>query len=408
MSDVEQQLENLASPPEWQKHLRGLAVLREIGGANFGGPVSQLAGFSEDLACFTIQYPYGDVLSRDGLDLRTRQILTVATLLAHGSAQSQLSFHLNGLLNVGGTREDIIDLLFVSAGLLGFPSSINAVPIVRDILAVREKIESGAEGHAPPAAPDLAPDRVAVLDRFAPEFLEWREQVLGGEIFGAVRLETNLVHLASAAMLAARGKVGASFDGHIVSAQAAGATDQEIIEMVIQLSVYCGFPAALNAASRARNVLEAPERPEAGVTKRVHHTKDDRERFTRGAATLATTSGGSGADVVDSFQDLAPGLGRLIVGHCYGDIFCRRALDPKLRELTAIAALAAQGTVAAEKPLSVHVDSALNLGATKEDIVETLFNVIPYAGYPLVEKALLIALERISLFDAKDPDGIPS
>lgn len=133
MTNIEEQLENLASSEDRQKHLRGLAVLKQIGGENFGGPVSQLARFSEDLARFTIQYPYGDVLSRDGLDLRTRQILTTATLLAHGSAQSQLSFHLNGLLNAGGTPDDVVDLLFISAGLIGFPTAINAVPIVRDI-----------------------------------------------------------------------------------------------------------------------------------------------------------------------------------------------------------------------------------------------------------------------------------
>jgi alkylhydroperoxidase/carboxymuconolactone decarboxylase family protein YurZ len=112
-TDIEQQLENLASPRERETLLRGLAVLKQIGGENFGGPISQLASFSEDLARFTIQYPYGDVLSRDGLDLRTRQILTAATLLAHGSAQSQLSFHLNGLLNAGGTRDDVVGLLFI-------------------------------------------------------------------------------------------------------------------------------------------------------------------------------------------------------------------------------------------------------------------------------------------------------
>lgn len=399
MSNIEEQLENLASPGDRDKHLRGLAVLKQIGGENFGGPVSQLARFSEDLARFTIQYPYGDVLSRDGLDLRTRQILTAATLLAHGSAQSQLSFHLNGLLNAGGTRDDVVDLLFISAGLLGFPTAINAVPIVRDILVDRDESKNATEAQASPAMADIPSDRLAVLDRIAPEFLKWREQVLDEEIFGAVHLEPRLAHLASASMLAARGKVGASFDAHIASALAAGATDSDIVEMVIQLSVYSGFPAALNAAGRARNVLSAPERPQASVRKRVGPTRDDEKRLVRGAATLTATSGGSGADVVDSFKDVAPGLGKLIVAHCYGDIFYRPALNPKVRELGAIAALAAQGTVAAEKPLGVHIDSALNLGATREEIVETLFNIIPYAGYPLIEKALLIAQDRISLFN---------
>ncbi|MBB3916205.1 carboxymuconolactone decarboxylase family protein [Rhizobium fabae] len=401
MSNIEEQLVNLASPEDRQKHLRGLAVLKQIGGENFGGPVSQLARFSEDLARFTIQYPYGDVLSRDGLDLRTRQILTTATLLAHGSAQSQLSFHLNGLLNAGGTPDDVVDLLFISAGLIGFPTAINAVPIVRDILADRGETNNATEAQASPAIPDISSDRLAVLDRVAPEFLKWREQVLDEEIFCAVHLEPRLAHLASAAMLGARGKVGASFDAHIASALATGATHSDIVEMVIQLSVYSGFPAALNAAGRANNVLAASERPQANTQKRVQTTKDDEKRFMSGAATLAATSGGSGADVVDSFKDIAPGLGRLIVAHCYGDIFSRSALDPKGRELGAISALAAQGTIAAEKPLGVHVDAALNLGATREEIIETLFNVIPYAGYPLIEKALLIAHDRISLFNEK-------
>lgn len=401
MTHIEQQLENLASPGDRQKHLRGLAVLKQIGGENFGGPVSKLAHFSEDLARFTIQYPYGDVLSRDGLDLRTRQILTTATLLAHGSAQSQLSFHLNGLLNAGGTADDVIDLLFISAGLIGFPTAINAVPIVRDILAGRVETNNATEAQSPPAIPQISSDRLAILDRIAPEFVNWREQVLDEEIFSAVHLEPRLAHLASAAMLAARGKAGASFDAHIASALATGATHSDIVEMVIQLSVYSGFPAALNAAGRANDISAASERPQASTQKGVDITKDDEKRFMSGAATLAATSGGSGADVVDSFRDIAPGLGRLIVAHCYGDIFSRSVLDPKGRELGAISALAAQGTVAAERPLGVHIDAALNLGATREEIIETLFNIIPYAGYPLIEKALLIAHDRISLFNKK-------
>ncbi|MCJ8521457.1 4-carboxymuconolactone decarboxylase [Pseudorhizobium tarimense] len=401
MSNIEEQLEHLASPEDRQKHLRGLAVLKQIGGENFGGPVSQLARFSEDLARFTVQYAYGDVLSRDGLDLRTRQIVTVATLLAHGSAQSQLSFHLNGLLNVGGTADDVVDLLFISAGLLGFPTAINAVPIVRDLLAGRGESKNAMEAQSAPAIPQISSDRLTILYQIAPEFPKWREQVLDQEIFCSVHLEPRLAHLASAAMLAARGKAGASFDAHLASALAAGATHSDIVEMVIQLSVYSGFPAALNAAGRARDIFAASERPQANAQERVDTTEDDDDRFERGAATLAATSGGFGAGVVDSFKDIAPGLGRLIVAHCYGDIFSRPALDPKWRELSAISALAAQGTVAAEKPLGVHVDAALNLGADPEEIIETLFNIIPYAGYPLIEKALLIAHQRISLFNEK-------
>ena len=51
---------------------RGMAVLRQIGGQDFDGPVERLAQVSPDMADFTVAYPYGDILSRPGLDLRTR------------------------------------------------------------------------------------------------------------------------------------------------------------------------------------------------------------------------------------------------------------------------------------------------------------------------------------------------
>ena len=41
------------------------------------------------------------------------------------------------------------------------------------------------------------------------------------------------------------------------------------------------------------------------------------------------------------------------------------------------------------------------LGASREEILETLFNVIRHAGYPLDEEALLIAQQRLSLFDVR-------
>ncbi|MER9578090.1 carboxymuconolactone decarboxylase family protein [Mesorhizobium sp. M0400] len=78
-------------------------MLRRIGGENFDGPINALAETSADLSRFTVEYPYGDVLSRPGLDLPLRQLCTVSMLLADGSAQPQLKFHIAGFLNAGGT-----------------------------------------------------------------------------------------------------------------------------------------------------------------------------------------------------------------------------------------------------------------------------------------------------------------
>src|SRR5437868_15542811 len=83
----------MAAETHEDRFSRGLEMLRRIGGENFDGPINALAETSADLARFIVEYPYGHVLSRPGLDLRLRQLCTVSMLLAVGSAQPQLKFH---------------------------------------------------------------------------------------------------------------------------------------------------------------------------------------------------------------------------------------------------------------------------------------------------------------------------
>ena len=84
----------------------------------------------------------------------------------------------------------------------------------------------------------------------------------------------------------------------------------------------------------------------------------------------------------------------MIVEHSYGDIFSRAGLDSKTRELTACAALAGRATKATETPLRVHINAALNVGASREEIVETLLNMVAYFGFPAVQGAMRIAGEE--------------
>ncbi len=58
--------------------------------------IYNLAAVSKGMANLTVAFPYGQVLSKDQLGLRTRQICTISSLIVHGSAQSQLRFHSDG------------------------------------------------------------------------------------------------------------------------------------------------------------------------------------------------------------------------------------------------------------------------------------------------------------------------
>ncbi len=87
-----------------ERFQRGWAKLREIDGQAGERVVDALRDVAPDLARYTIEFPFGDVYSRPGLDLKSREIATVAALTAMGTAEPQLRVHIHGALNVGWTR----------------------------------------------------------------------------------------------------------------------------------------------------------------------------------------------------------------------------------------------------------------------------------------------------------------
>jgi 4-carboxymuconolactone decarboxylase len=124
----------------------------------------------------------------------------------------------------------------------------------------------------------------------------------------------------------------------------------------------------------------------------------EQERYRRGMANLDAISGSQGRRVVEGLADIAPDLGRYIVEFAYGDIFARPGLDRKTREIATVAALTAMGTAAPQ--LRVHVEAALNVGATQGEVMETILQMIPYAGFPAALNATAIARE---VFAAQRP-----
>jgi 4-carboxymuconolactone decarboxylase len=392
------------------RYSRGLEILRQIGGENFDGPINSLAETSSDLSRFTVEYPYGDVLSRPGLDLPLRQLCTISMLLADGSAQPQLKFHMAGFLNAGGEPKALIELMFISVALLGFPPTVNAIGLIRAVFAERklafEPIEPSAGDGSTRRQTGLETlDRLsggdvqAYFDGFAagsPDLARLSIEFAFGEMLARDGLDQKAKLFAIISMLAAGGNRAAALRLHLAGALAHGVTREEIIEVLIQLSVYRGFPAALNAFAVAKDIfaagsptIRADVPPPAEVESRA-------DRLERGRATLAKTSGSSGDAVVRSFDDVAPDLGRMIVEHSYGEVFSRSGIDMKSRELSACAALAAVGSATTEIPLRVHINAALNVGATREEILETLVNLIAYSGYPATQQAVRIAAEEFS------------
>lgn len=118
-----------------ERYARGLAKLQEIDGQAWEKVVASLAGIAPDFARYLIEFPFGDIYSRPGLDLRSREIAVVAALTALGNAAPQLKVHIQGALNVGVSRQEVVETIMQMAVYAGFPAALNGLFAAQEVFA---------------------------------------------------------------------------------------------------------------------------------------------------------------------------------------------------------------------------------------------------------------------------------
>lgn len=119
---------------------RGLKKLEEIDGDAGKKVIESLAAIAPDLAKYTIEFPFGDIYERPGLDLIKREIATVAALTALGNCLPQLHVHIHGALNVGVKPEEVVEIIIQMAVYAGFPAALNAMFVAKEVFQERDII----------------------------------------------------------------------------------------------------------------------------------------------------------------------------------------------------------------------------------------------------------------------------
>jgi 4-carboxymuconolactone decarboxylase len=114
----------------FEKGLKTLGKINSQVGKDF---LKTLEEISPDMARFVIEFPYGDIYSRPHLDLRTRELITIASLTTLGFASHELKAHIHNALNAGCSPQEIIEVIMQMSVYAGFPASLNALFIARDI-----------------------------------------------------------------------------------------------------------------------------------------------------------------------------------------------------------------------------------------------------------------------------------
>ncbi|HEX6520449.1 MAG TPA: carboxymuconolactone decarboxylase family protein [Streptosporangiaceae bacterium] len=86
------------------------------------------------MARFGLEFNFGDVNARPGIDLATRELLTLATLIGLGGAEPQLNGHTRAALRLGVPPAQLAEVIIHCVQYAGFPRAINAMDVLRDTL----------------------------------------------------------------------------------------------------------------------------------------------------------------------------------------------------------------------------------------------------------------------------------
>ncbi|MDA8416433.1 MAG: carboxymuconolactone decarboxylase family protein [Betaproteobacteria bacterium] len=121
------------------RYERGLEKLKEVDGKAGETVIEGLKDIAPDLARYVIEFPFGDIYSRPGLDLKSREIAAVAALTALGTATPQLKVHINGALNVGLSRQEVVEIIIQMVVYAGFPAALNGMFTAKEVFQERDE-----------------------------------------------------------------------------------------------------------------------------------------------------------------------------------------------------------------------------------------------------------------------------
>ncbi|MFI5322140.1 MAG: carboxymuconolactone decarboxylase family protein [Thermodesulfobacteriota bacterium] len=115
------------------RYEQGIKKFKEIKGDGAEKSLERLKTLNPDLEKYVMEFAFNDIYGRPALDVKSREIATIAALTALGHASQQLKVHIQSALNVGVTVEEIIEIILQMAVYAGFPAAINAMQALKEV-----------------------------------------------------------------------------------------------------------------------------------------------------------------------------------------------------------------------------------------------------------------------------------
>jgi 4-carboxymuconolactone decarboxylase len=112
---------------------KGLAVQKAV----FGESIDQMYERSPKdqlhIQRFLSANCFGDYYTRNGVDIKVRELITLSILIALGGVESQIKGHIQGNLNVGNGKDILLDLITQLLPWVGYPRTLNALKCLNEV-----------------------------------------------------------------------------------------------------------------------------------------------------------------------------------------------------------------------------------------------------------------------------------
>jgi len=112
---------------------RGMDELRKQLGPMADAYIQSIKALSPEFAWVNVTFPFAELYPRSVIDLKTRELCTVAALTVQGFSLPELKLHIRAALRCGASRDEVVEIITQMIAYCGFPAATNALMTAKGI-----------------------------------------------------------------------------------------------------------------------------------------------------------------------------------------------------------------------------------------------------------------------------------
>ena len=130
---IETPLEACGTVNEDNRFEKGAKIQQPLYGDEIAKAMEGLPDdMGREVAEFLTEFYFGDICTRKGLDMKTRELMIISILTTSGNME-QLKSHINGAIKAGNTKEEITASIIQCLPYVGFPNTLNALKVLKEL-----------------------------------------------------------------------------------------------------------------------------------------------------------------------------------------------------------------------------------------------------------------------------------